>query len=109
MSKNQHKVIFLVSAFVMGSLWWFAPTARGESLTQNEIGITFKESADKTKESLPRDNTLTAEKGTAISQTTALPQTGEVVKQLALFLVGMMMITLVFAVLLERQMKEDQE
>lgn len=82
------------------------PKAKGEKMDQWDVGITFTESSNKSgkeEPKPPKDNTITANKGQAINKRVNLPQTGETIKQLSLFMAGIVLVVIVFAFALDQQ------
>lgn len=107
MNRGVRELKFLFVAMILiFSLVVLTPEVKGEKAEQWEVGITFTESSDKPGKVVPKppkDNTITANKGQAINKRVTLPQTGETVKQLSLFVAGIVLVVMVFALALDRQ------
>lgn len=104
MNKVKHLKHILMVMGVLVSLVVGATQASAQ-MPRDEVGIGFKEAGNKPKEKPIYDDTPTASKGKAINNHVRLPQTGELVKQLSLFMMGIVLIVLVFAFALDEQVK----
>lgn len=99
---NVRRLSYLVVVSLFVSFGWTS-LVYGEVLGQGEVGITFNSGVDETPPP-PQDNTITASKQ-AVNKRVPLPQTGELVRQLSLFITGIILVVIVFAYALDQQVK----
>lgn len=100
------RVITTILFFSLTS--FFAPMVSANQRDEADVGITFKQTEDDTPPP-PHDNTPTADKAKPINKRVRLPNTGETVKQLALLVSGMILIVISFAVILDKQIKMNND
>ena len=102
---------FLIG-FSMSCLTFDIASAAGNNTADagdTDVSIKFVEGPQVDKPKAPKDDTPKIGKGKVVNRQPNLPQTGEVAKQLTLFLTGLILLVIVFVWFTNKQFELDEE